>query len=98
MTLKEILLSLGAKFKDNIIGFPENCEILNSYPVRVTDDGMGYGVNEEFFVEASVFEDSDIIIFTEKTWTKEELEERRKEREEISKMLYDRRQLEINSK
>ena len=97
MTLSEILLSLGAIEKDGFIGFPKNTEILNAYPIRLRDDGMGYGVDKEFFIETNVVDNSLVTIFTEREWPKEELESRRQEREELNKMLYDRRQLETNS-
>lgn len=96
MTLKEILFSLGAKEKDNFIGFPKDCNILSIYPVRFYDDGMGYGVDEQFITEADVVDNSFISIFTDKKWPDEELEKERKEQEEFIKNIYDSRQLETD--
>jgi hypothetical protein len=42
------LLQLGAEIIDGRIGFDESDKILNIFPVRLTDDGMGYGTCTEF--------------------------------------------------
>lgn len=54
-TLKEILVSLG--FEDDgekmfLKHNKENDALLESFPLLLTDDGMGYGVNEEFICES----------------------------------------------
>lgn len=100
-TLKELLLQLGAIEKDGVLGFPVESPILNLFPVRLESDVMGYGVNEQWFTEASSDGTSFINIFTEKELSKEKLDEYIKEVEEETKRIkdwYDRRQLEINKK
>ena len=50
-TLKEILEELGCIEIDNGV-FKISEELLNSYPVTLQDDGMGYGVNEMYLTLA----------------------------------------------
>ena len=50
-TLKEILEELGCIEIDKGV-FKISEELLNSYPVTLQDDGMGYGVNEMYLTLA----------------------------------------------
>lgn len=53
-TLREILYSLG--FKESKTGefvLTENLELLDTYPMLLEDDGMGYGINPKFVVEVN---------------------------------------------
>ena len=51
-TLKDILIGLGFSY-DGELGFTApNKDIINAYPKLLTDDGMGYGVNQEWVTEA----------------------------------------------
>lgn len=53
MTFREILESLGSKkIEHNTYTIDDS--ILDSYPRLLEDDGMGYGVNEQYITEASV--------------------------------------------
>lgn len=55
-TLREILHDLG--FKESREGefvFTGNPELLDSYPITLEDDGMGYGIKEQFIVESDSF-------------------------------------------
>jgi len=64
MTLKEILLKLGFEEDDKTItlikGESSN-EMLDSYPLLLEDDGMGYGVRPMFITEVNrlIYEDRD---------------------------------------
>ena len=52
-TLREILHNLG--FKESEEGkfvFTGNPELLDSYPMTLEDDGMGYGIKEQFIIES----------------------------------------------
>lgn len=51
MTLKEILMELGFTENEGKLSIDSNNEILNAYPRLLTDDGMGYGVDEEYITE-----------------------------------------------
>lgn len=59
-TLKEILEELGCTEIDKGV-FKISEELLNSYPVTLQDDGMGYGVNEMYLTlaESTIYK-SDI--------------------------------------
>ena len=55
-TLREILLSLG--FKENckqiyLTKNKKNNMLLDAYPHLLEDDGMGYGINEEYVTEVN---------------------------------------------
>ena len=52
-TLREILDQLGFKEKDGFYGLPNDSELLDAYPRLLRDDGMGYGVEERYLIEAS---------------------------------------------
>lgn len=52
-TLREILDQLGFKEKDGFYGLPNDDELLDAYPRLLEDDGMGYGVEERYLIEAS---------------------------------------------
>ena len=64
-TLREILLSLG--FEEDtetitLIKSEETNKLLDAYPHLLEDDGMGYGINEEYIteVDTEVYE-TDIV-------------------------------------
>ena len=65
-TLKEFLIYIGGiENEDGSITF-NNKELLDCYPLIYTDDGMGYGVNESYIVEADkYFDEPAISIFIE---------------------------------
>jgi hypothetical protein len=63
----EILKGLGAIEDNGMVGFKTDNPVLYKYPMTMEDDGMAYGVNEKFIIEASVNkEDNSIIIFIDK--------------------------------
>lgn len=68
MCLREILESLGGKLIEDKIVFDNNSPLMDVYPILVKDDGMGYGVDEEYITEVSIDEDEGkwITIFREK--------------------------------
>lgn len=98
LTLREILLSLG--FEEDtetitLIKSEEAYKLLDSYPRLLEDNGMGYGVNEQYIVEVdnSVYDDTIadekvnvFNLFREKV-VMEEVIEMRKEREEFEEKL-----------
>lgn len=98
LTLREILLSLG--FEEDtetitLIKSEEAYKLLDSYPRLLEDNGMGYGVNEQYIVEVdnSVYDDTIadekvnvFNLFREKVVMKEVIE-MRKEREEFEEKL-----------
>lgn len=51
--LREILNMMGAVEENGMIGFKTNDAILDIYPLILEEDGMGYGVNERYIIEAS---------------------------------------------
>jgi len=72
MNLRDVLKGFGATYNEqtNNWEIPES-EKLDVYPRRLTDDGMGYGVDMEYLVEVSLFDDKEnnrtyCNIFTEK--------------------------------
>lgn len=74
MNLREILESLGGKEIDGKIVFDSNSPLMDIYPIIVVDDGMGYGVDENYIVEVSAdteVEGGYITIFREKEEKKE---------------------------
>lgn len=54
MTLREIIEHLGFELKDGKWQMEDTNPFLDVYPLRLQDDGMGYGVNEEYIIETSV--------------------------------------------
>lgn len=50
-TLREILTEIGFKEKDGVFGIDISNDILDAYPRLLTDDGMGYGVDEYYLIE-----------------------------------------------
>ena len=55
-TLREILKELGFEEDDKTFTLIKNEEsnvLLDSYPITLEDDGMGYGVNPMFITEIS---------------------------------------------
>lgn len=67
LTLREILLGLGGVFNSetNKIEFDNSRESLDSFPVILTDDGMGYGVDEQFVSDCSISNELPVL-FREK--------------------------------
>ena len=51
MTLWEILEKLGFKKEGNKVVGEISEDLLNAYPVLLEDDGMGYGVNQQYIIE-----------------------------------------------
>lgn len=66
LTLREILEELGFTEKDGRFGIDNNDELLDAYPVTVEDDGMGYGIEPQYIVEA------DNLPYEKKVTTEEE--------------------------
>lgn len=90
LNLRDILLQLGAKIVDGRIGFDENDKILNIFPVRYEDDGMGYGINEQFVTEVDHFyiEGDDVInIWTETSDSPEKIDSFIKEWKDLEQQL-----------
>ena len=52
MNLREILNSLGFKEEDGKIFIENTNPLLEAYPIVLQDDGMGYGVNQEYVIDA----------------------------------------------
>ena len=65
LTFKELLDELGLVDENGEVHIEANNPILNIFPIRVCDDGMGYGVDDQYFISAS-YTDEKIIFFTEK--------------------------------
>lgn len=66
MTLREILVELGAVIKDGVIGFTNDNPVLDIYPKVLHDDGMGYGVDPQYITEiAGDVDNGYISIFAE---------------------------------
>jgi len=69
LNLKDILIELGANVINGRIGFDENDPILNVFPRRLIDTGMGYcGTTPEYIVCIDKFKDDEeeiINIWTE---------------------------------
>ena len=100
-TLRQLLEELGAIEENNIIGFRIDNPILDIYPIKLEDDGMGYGINEQYFSCADTDNKKFINFFTEKPFNKEILEDWYKEQVEFAKEIkeyYDNRQLSTNKK
>lgn len=61
LTLREILHKLG--FRENNPGefITENEDLLDSYPLTLEDDGMGYGIKPMLITEVDneIYEDDD---------------------------------------
>lgn len=70
MNLRSIIEALGGVYNEdtNKWEIPES-EKLDVYPTRLIDDGMGYGVDEQYIVEVSLLNGSNntprCYIFTE---------------------------------
>ena len=59
MNLKEILCACGATKKDGKLFFDLDDPVLNVCPTILTDDGMGYGVDDNCIVDAGRFTESN---------------------------------------
>lgn len=97
LTLREILIRLGAVDRNGFIGFNTNDKILNLYPQKFNADIMGYGINEEWFTDISSDNETYISVFTDRQLSDKELDAYKKEQIKAAKEIkdwYDRRQLE----
>ena len=65
LTFKELLDELGLVDENGEVHIKSDNPILNIFPIRVCHDGMGYGVDDQYFISAS-YTDEKIIFFTEK--------------------------------
>lgn len=76
MNLREILLALGGQQDDDFIKFPSDAPLMDIYPRILTDDGMGYGVDENVIVSVDIDPQNEYInIFRERKPTDKEQEE-----------------------
>lgn len=67
MNLREILLALGAREEDGKLFFDLSSSAMDLYPRVLRDDGMGYGVDDSYIIEASISSDNSYInIFRER--------------------------------
>jgi hypothetical protein len=65
MTLWEILKKLGFRKEDGKIVGEISEDLLNAYPRLLEDDGMGYGVNQEYISEidtGTIYDDPDLHV------------------------------------
>lgn len=69
MNLREILKRLGFKENKNSFSISKKNKLLDAYPCLLEDDGMGYGVNSEYVIEAdaNVYETDVKVIDYEMT-------------------------------
>ena len=69
MNLREILKRLGFKENKNRFSISKKNKLLDAYPCLLEDDGMGYGVNSEYVIEAdaNVYETDVKVIDYEMT-------------------------------
>lgn len=75
-TLRELLKELGAVENGNsFIGFNVDDPILDIYPRRLRDDGMAYGIDEEYFIVADIVDSQYINFFTQKPMSENRLDE-----------------------
>jgi len=69
LTLREFLTQLGFKEKDGNFSIPNEAVILDAYPRLLEDDGMAYGINEQYIIvgDKDVYEDKigehDVKVF-----------------------------------
>lgn len=56
---------LGLVDENGEVHIKSDNPILDVFPIRVCDDGMGYGIDDQYFTSAS-YTDEKIIFFTEK--------------------------------
>lgn len=52
MTLREILKRLGFKENKNTFSISKDNKLLDSYPYLLEDDGMAYGINAQYVIDA----------------------------------------------
>lgn len=65
LTLWEILEKLGFKKEGNKVVGEVSEDLLNAYPVLLEDDGMGYGVNQQYIIEVdnnNIYNNSELHI------------------------------------
>ena len=90
LTLRDILLQLGAKIVDDRIGFNIDDQILNIFPVKLEDDGMGYGINPQFITCADYYNlenKSGINFWAETQHPQEEIDSFVKESKELEQQI-----------
>ena len=69
ITLKDILQQLHFKEDDEKFYIEKSNQLLNAYPRTLEDDGMAYGINEEYIteVDSEMYEtkigDENITVF-----------------------------------
>lgn len=83
MNLREILVKLGAINDGTYLKFHINDLKLDLYPCRLTDDGMGYGIDPEWIHEVDTQSDY-INIWTEKELSKDKLDKIKKDMDDFS--------------
>ena len=91
MNLEEILIALGGEIIDDKIIFKKTSDFSKIYPVVLTDDGMGYGVDPNYITEIDSYKSDGIThinIFRESKPSKEEQEDLFKRWDEEMKSLY----------
>lgn len=65
LTLWEILEKLGFKKEGNKVVGEVSEDLLNAYPVLLEDDGMGYGINQQYIIEVdnnNIYNNSELHI------------------------------------
>lgn len=67
-----MLDSLGLVSEDGSVYISSDNPILDSFPTRLQDDGMGYGIDNQYFVSAG-YSKGNLIFFTE-PYNKEDVE------------------------
>lgn len=91
ITIREMLKQLGAIERDGWIGFENDSKILNLFPVTLEDDGMAYGVNEQFITLVDVASDKSYVNIWRET-VHPDVEERIKEIEEFEEQWKEKNQ------
>jgi hypothetical protein len=67
LSLRDILICLGLREEKGKLCIDKNDPILDQYPVVVVDDGMGYGIDENYIIEvnADINCEKPIVMFRE---------------------------------
>ena len=67
LNLRDILVRLGLKKENGKLCIDVNDPILDHYPIVVVDDGMGYGVDENYIIEVNADPNCEkaIVMFRE---------------------------------
>lgn len=88
MNLREILLALGLENDGTYLKIHANDPILDIYPQKLTDDGMGYGTDEQWICDIDVNkEDNYINVWAEKELPKERLDQLKKDSLELEQIF-----------